>query len=68
MLCSSTAAAVDAMNSFTLSIAPLIAESEPTTSPAMLLSESISLDCAVMSVAYLDQNFSRRADSARMTR
>ena len=42
MLCSSTAAAVEAMNSLTTTKAPLMADSEPATSPATLLRESIS--------------------------
>ena len=44
MLCSSTAAAVEAMNSLTPAIAALIAVSEPTTSLATPFSASISRD------------------------
>jgi hypothetical protein len=51
MLCSSTAAAVEVMNSLTLPIAVLIAISEFTTSLATLLSAPISPD--MVSVACL---------------
>jgi hypothetical protein len=51
VLCSSTAAAVEPMNSFTPSMALLIALSEVATSPAMPLRESISFE--MVSVALL---------------
>jgi hypothetical protein len=51
MLCSSTAAAVDEMNSLTLAIAPLMAASELRTSLEMPLSASISF--VIVSVAPL---------------
>src|SRR3954463_9646242 len=51
MLCSSTAAAVEAMNSLTPAIADLMAVSDPATSEATLLSCSISFE--IVSVACL---------------
>jgi hypothetical protein len=63
MLCSSTAAAVEVMNSLTLPIAVLIAISELTTSLATLLSAPISPD--MVSVACLAWSFVSKATGSK---
>jgi hypothetical protein len=62
-LCSSTAAAVEAMNSLTPAIAALIAVSELATSPEIVFSASISE--VIVSVAWLARFFTSEATTAK---
>jgi hypothetical protein len=65
-LCSSTAAAVEAMNSLTPAIATLIAVSELATSPEIVFSASISeVIVSVACLAWLARFFTSEATTAK---